>query len=442
VAAVSGGADSVALLHLLARQAPKRGWELVAAHVDHGLRPDSAADAGFVRELAQGLGAGFACRRVEARAAGRSPEEAAREARRAALAEMAAAAGAGAIALAHHADDQAETLLARVLAGTGPSGLAGMRVWSPPFWRPLLPARREELRAWLRARGLPWREDPTNAQPGPLRNRVRSRLLPLARELVNPRAEEALGRLARLCAEEEEHWEAWARGLFAASGRAQGDSLAVELGAVQALDRAELRRLVRWLAGRVAGSGQHLLAPHVEQAAELARGRAGRKLTLPGGLMAWREHADLRLGRAGPPPDFRLRLQGPGAVWLPQLGLWLAVEPAPPPRRPPARGGEAWLPARRVAWPLTIRPPVRGERFRPLGAPGAKRLSRFFIDRKVPPWWRPRSVVVADARGVWWVGPWAPAERARQKPEDSEYLCLRFVDRHEAGSYTKEFDAP
>jgi tRNA(Ile)-lysidine synthase len=102
----------------------------------------------------------------------------------------------------------------------------------------------------------------------------------------------------------------------------------------------------------------------------------------------------------------------------------------------------AWLPAGRVAWPLTIRPPLRGERFRPLGAPGAKRLSRFFVDQKVPPWWRPRSVVVADRRGVWWVGPWAASERVRQQPEDADYLCLSFVDRVEAGSYTKELDAP
>jgi tRNA(Ile)-lysidine synthase len=355
---------------------------------------------------------------------------------------MAAEAGAGMVALAHHADDQAETLLARMLAGTGPSGLAGMRPWSPPFWRPLLAARRAELRAWLRKQGLAWREDPTNTGPAALRNRVRGELVPLAQKLVNPRAVEALGRLARLCAEEEDHWEAWAAGVFAAAGRAEGDSLAVGEAALAGLDRAQLRRLLRWLAGRVAGGGQHLLSRHVEQAAELARGRAGRRLTLPGGLMAWREHGAFRLGRAGPPPEFGCRLQGPGAAWLPQLGRWLAVAPAEAPRRPPARGPVAWLPAGRVVWPLTIRPPLRGERFRPLGAPGAKRLSRFFVDQKVPCWWRPRSVVVADRRGVWWVGPWAASERVRQQPEDADYLCLSFVDRVEAGSYTKELDAP
>jgi len=118
------------------------------------------------------------------------------------------------------------------------------------------------------------------------------------------------------------------------------------------------------------------------------------------------------------------------------------VEPGPPESPPPARGQAAPLPAGRVAWPLTVRTPHAGERFHPLGAPGSKRLSRWFIDQKVPPWWRARSVVVADGDGAWWVGPWAVAERARLSGEDEQHLCLRFVDMVEAGSYTNTFANP
>jgi tRNA(Ile)-lysidine synthase len=130
--AVSGGADSVALLSMLRVLAEKHGWQLFVGHVDHGLRPESHLDARFVKDLANELELPFFERKVTVPSQGRSLEEAAREKRRTALMAMAREAGAQTIALAHHADDQAETLLARLLQGTGAKGLAGMRAWSPP----------------------------------------------------------------------------------------------------------------------------------------------------------------------------------------------------------------------------------------------------------------------------------------------------------------------
>jgi tRNA(Ile)-lysidine synthase len=428
LAAVSGGGDSVALLLLLRVLAPAHGWRLVVGHVDHGLRQDSEADARFVAELAARLGLECLVQRVEVPGEG-SREEAARRVRRQALMEMAARAGAEVIALGHTADDQAETLLARLLTGTGLTGLAGMRPWSPPWWRPLLGLRRSELRGFLRACGQSWRRDPSNQDPGPLRNRIRHRLLPLAAELVNPRVVEALGRLAELCRQEEDFWQAWCEERFAALGRREGTSYCLALEPFLALPVAGRRRLLRWVVARLTGRGQHLLSHHVDQLLELAQGRPGRRLELPLGLVAWREHRHLRLDQGGAPGDFTCRLEGPGWVWLEPLACWLAVEEVAAPEQLQARGPEVYIPLARVAWPLVVRPVRRGERFRPLGAPGSKRISRFLIDRKVPAWWRRRTVVVADRRGVWWVGPWSLAERARRRPGENTCLCLRLVPR-------------
>lgn len=439
LAAVSGGGDSVALLRLLHGLATQQGWPLSVAHVDHGLRPDSGDDAAFVADLAAGLGLRFLQRRVAVRRQGRSPEEAARLARRAALREMAREAGARAIALAHSADDQAETVLARALTGTGPSGLAGMLPWDDPWWRPLLAAHRADLRAYLAGLGQAWRRDPSNDSLAPLRNRVRHELLPLAAQAVNPRAVAALARLAGLCAEEEAFWRQWCEEQWRAAGRHEGTSLCLELKHIEQLPLAAQRRLLRHLAGRLTGQGQHLLFEDLERLRALLAGAPGRRLSLPGGLWAASEQDQLRLDHAGPPAKFRGRLDGPGWLWLPHLNGWLQVETHPGPPMLKARGPEAWLPAGAVRWPLEVHPPLPGERFHPLGAAGGKRLSRVLIDRKVPAWWRPRTVMVGDQEGLWWAAPWSLAQRAKLAPASGGWLRLRLVDTLDPPVYIKFF---
>jgi tRNA(Ile)-lysidine synthase len=203
--AVSGGADSLALLHALRALAGPRDWRLAVVTVDHGLRPGSAADAAFVADHAKALGLPVrVCTLGPAelephRQAG--PEGAARAARYAALWPATDDLGCSWLATGHTLDDQAETVLLQLLRGAGPDGLAGMAVRSGRLLRPLLGARRADTRACCAAIGLEWREDPTNAGDGPLRNRVRQRLLPLLEEL-RPGAAQALARTAALAADE------------------------------------------------------------------------------------------------------------------------------------------------------------------------------------------------------------------------------------------------
>jgi tRNA(Ile)-lysidine synthase len=206
-AAVSGGADSLALLHAMRTLAGPRGWRLAVVTVDHGLRSGSAADAAFVVDHAKALGLDARRNTLDAadlarhRRAGR--EGAARAARYEALWRAARELGCGWLATGHTLDDQAETVLLQLLRGAGPEGLAGMTVRSGQLLRPLLGVRRAETRACCAAVGVDWREDPTNDEPGPLRNRVRQRLLPLLEEL-RPGAALTLARTAGLAADERD----------------------------------------------------------------------------------------------------------------------------------------------------------------------------------------------------------------------------------------------
>ncbi len=425
--AVSGGADSVAMLRLLHAAAADNGWLLHVGHVDHGLRPESVGDAAFVQSLAAGLGLPCMVRRVEVAGPG-SPEENARNARRRALVAMAEECGAKTLALAHTMDDQAETVLARLLSGSGPTGLAAMRSGDGLIWRPLLGLRREDLRRWLEKIGQPWREDASNADPRFQRNRVRNSLLPLAGELVNPRSVEALARFASLCAEEEDFWRGWCDDALARNAKAEGPSICLETGWLAGLEAFQVRRILRRVADLLTGGGQHLLYDHMTRLMDLLAGRPGRSLCLPTGLAAWREHGWLRLGSDEAPPALGHELHGPGEVDLPHIGARLIVKRVDKPRELTAAGPVAWLPEAVIAWPLVIRPPRTGEVFHPLGAPGAKRLSKVLIDNKVPIWWRKRLVIVADQKGPLWAGPLKVAQRAAINVGSEPWIELSLVD--------------
>ncbi|MBA2322199.1 MAG: tRNA lysidine(34) synthetase TilS, partial [Deltaproteobacteria bacterium] len=197
--AVSGGADSVALLDLLVSTAGWHGAALSVVTVDHGTREDSARDADFVVALAEGYG--LACHRERVSAASRS-EAALRAARHAVFAAL----DVERVATAHHRRDQVETVLLRLIRGTATTGLAGMRWQSGRLVRPLLDTEPDRLRAHLRERGGTWREDPSNAEPGADRNRIRHEVLPVLRS-IRPGAEAAVARTAARLSEESEWLE-------------------------------------------------------------------------------------------------------------------------------------------------------------------------------------------------------------------------------------------
>lgn len=301
LAAVSGGADSVALLRLLAVLAPGRGWSIEVACLDHGLRgPAGAADVAFTDALARELGLPFHAGRAPAgRGGGVSPEAAARAARRAFLGEIAHRAGAAAIALAHTLDDQAETVLFRLARGTGLAGTAAMRRRRGLAWRPLLGVRRATLRTWLGAIGAPWREDETNLDPRFTRNRVRLELLPVLERCLGPGALPALARAAALAAEDEQLLRRVAR--RAAPGvlrRCSENEVEFDRRAVLDLPRAVSRRILRGYCDRLAHRRDSLSAAHVFAVESLVRAEGpGTRATLPSGITARRKGSVLVLER-------------------------------------------------------------------------------------------------------------------------------------------------
>ncbi len=300
VLGLSGGADSVALADTLAALQRRRGFRLVAAHLDHGLRPGSADDAAFCLGFCETLGVPFrgGSAPVRARALREKGglESAARHERYSFLRRVQADEDAVAIAVAHTQDDQAETLLLRLLRGAGASGLAGMRARSGDLLRPLLEVSRSRVLEHLRARGLAWREDPSNADPVHLRNRVRHELLPYLEQRFNPRIREALARTAALLADEAAYVGTRAEELVAEIGSRDRGTLVLDRLRLRAAPVAVARAAVRLALQRTGGLAG-IDRGHVDRVLEVAGSGApaGRRLLFPGGREARFTHHQLRL---------------------------------------------------------------------------------------------------------------------------------------------------
>jgi tRNA(Ile)-lysidine synthase len=370
--AVSGGPDSTALLHGLRVVAPRLGLTLEAATVDHGLRPASADESALVVERCQALG--VACQRLvvdvrAARTAHVSWQDAARRVRLAALEQAAAAHGCAAVALGHTADDQAETILFRIVRGTGVAGLAGIPYRRGVLVRPLLDVRRSEVLAYLRRRRLPFLEDPSNADRRFARARVRHDWLPrLAGE--NRRVVEALLALAADA-------RRVAEGRPVVGGRGMSRRAAATVARLAA-EGTGTRRV------SVAGG-------EVEISYGAVTWTAPALAVPPAAVIEIATSGVYRLGTAKAAPAVEVRLEGAGPD-----------------------GADATFDGEVIALPLLLRSPRPGDRMRPRGGRGSRKLSDLFIDAKVPRPRRAATPVLAAADGtVLFVPGLRPAEAGR-----------------------------
>jgi tRNA(Ile)-lysidine synthase len=293
VVGVSGGRDSVALLHALGALQPAWGWTLHAAHLDHGLRPESRDDAEFVRSLASEWGVPSTVERADLGAG--SIEEAARRARYAFLLAAAARTSADHIALGHTADDQAETVLMRMLRGAGLLGLSAIPVRraEQDRWivRPMLELRRADVNAYVTRHQLPFREDASNADRRFLRNRVRHELLPLLERDYNPNVRQALVQIAEQSALDHAQLQADVRRQWKRLAKTGPSSIAFALRTFRQQPKALQRQLLRQAIQQLQGDLDGFEFRHWLEAERLflEERPAGTILDLPGGLQLVRE---------------------------------------------------------------------------------------------------------------------------------------------------------
>src|SRR5688572_25418546 len=299
--AVSGGCDSIAMLHVLRDLARDRGWMLMVVHLDHCLRGcESDRDAQFVADTATRLDLPAVIQRRDMSKEAGNLEEAAREARYAFFRDIMQRERLDRVAVGHTRSDQAETVLFRLLRGSGTTGLAGIwPVTEDGIVRPLIEVDREDVLAYLRDRGLEWREDSSNRDRQFARNRVRQELLPLLRRDWNPEIDTALGRLAAICQDEERYWRAEADKVLEAAGAGPTNTsvpeVVLDVRKLRDVPTAALRRTLRAAATMLPGEGRGLGFDHIEELLELATRSGGTgRATLPG-IEACRSFGWLRL---------------------------------------------------------------------------------------------------------------------------------------------------
>jgi tRNA(Ile)-lysidine synthase len=444
VAALSGGSDSVAQLLLLRDLAVAGDLVLAgAAHLNHQLRPEAARDETFCRDLCTRLGVPLVVESASvaalAAAAGVSIEVAARRARYAFLEQARASRGATVVAVAHTADDQAETVLLRLLRGAGPRGLRGILPVRGAIVRPLLECTRAALREDLTRRGQTWVEDATNADVTQPRNRVRHELMPLLAARFQPAVTRVLARTAEVVAADDALLESFADAAASGVVTPVPRGLTISTAALSRLPLALARRVVRRALER-------LTPPH---APDLADVEALLAVCRPGGPAA-AEPAGLRVERFSEDAVLLIRAPGagetalpsraltvPGAVALPELGLGCRLTADRPIKalEEPADLRRRLIVKASVPAPLVVRGRRAGDRIRPRGLGGSKKLQDLLVDRKVPRAERDRVPVVADATGrlVWVVGHAVDADAAASGDED-DVIVLTFDQPAPSGS--------
>ena len=424
---MSGGADSTALLLGLARIAREFGVSIHAAHLHHGLRgKDADRDLAFVRALCRRLGVPLIAARWDCRARmarrGLSGQGGLRTLRREFLARAARRAKASAIATAHTADDQLETLLLRLGRGTGLLGLAGMRPRRGAWIKPLLAATRADIEADLAAQGETWREDRSNRDPRYARSRVRHQVIPALASAIAPEAESpararaALALRATAAAQElaaaERLITRAGRRTLARLARARSGEIALDSRALASYPPAIQRSVLRLVLKRPGHAGPRLTQRHLNALQSLmATTRGGSRVDLPNGWRAVRDRGLLIFARAveSPRPGHtapaqesrRLPARGRfsrGAV----RGGWLSGATARGRLGERAQGDE-YFAGEALSGGLELRPARPDEWFMPFGGRGPRRLGEFLSKQPVPRALKARPIVLADARGILWV---------------------------------------
>ena len=420
VVGVSGGPDSVTLLHILKKLAPQLKISLSIAHLNHRFRGrDSDRDAEYVQELAKRLNLPVI---VESRDVpafikeeGLSPEDGARRARYDFFARVAKQIKADKIALGHNADDQAETVLMRLLRGSGREGLSGippvrdLEVQSQKIQiiRPLIETTREEIKKYLKENRIKSRLDVSNIEPIYLRNRIRLKLLPLLAK-YNPNIKSVLVRTAQLLREEDRYLEGIVnRHLKQMIKRRGEEKITLDIIKLSSLPSPIQRRLLRESLGLIKGNKLDINLAHIDNILDLLKARGRASLDLPGNILVTKEYRRLSIGfkKEKKVFSFNYFLKVPGITKIPELGLSFRAKILKGKPRALNEGPKkkAYFDYERMKAPLSLRNREEGDRFQPLGMRGSKKLKDFFMDEKIPLKERERTPLLLSGKEIIWV---------------------------------------
>lgn len=436
VVGVSGGADSLALLHILWEIRRDFHLSLLVAHLDHGLRPEAGQEKSFVRKASADLGIPFFSRKVDVRQkqkeGGLTLQEAAREARYAFLLETAKSQKATKIALGHTADDQAESLVMRLLRGSGTRGLSGI----PPvrdgiFIRPLIEVWREEVESFLKEKKVAYLSDPSNRSLHFLRNRVRHELLPILQQ-YNPRFRQTLVQMADLFRAEEEFWQKLLEEKYPSVVRSQKrDSITLDVPSLISRSLPLRLRIFRYAIEKLLGHLRRIRLSHILSIDGLLQNpEPNKSIQLPQGIGVAKSYQTLIFSKAKEEVvPFEHSVPGPGYVEIPEIGRGMRFEVQA--RRPlvPFEDSKcvAVLDFDSIDFPLIIRSFQPGDRFQPLGMEGEKKVKDLFIDCKIPAARRKRIPLLFKEDRLLWVVGVRIDHRARLKPETRRVLRVELL---------------
>lgn len=402
--AVSGGADSVALLSLLHSVAESMDLHLEVAHLDHALRDSSGVDAQFVEQLSADYDLPLTLQRLDVAGITRKRkgnlEEVARDLRREFLLETAKVRNCDVVVLGQHLDDQAETFLMRLMRGSGTSGLSCMREREDAIVRPLLSFRRSEIVSYLQEEGLAWREDESNESLQFTRNRIRHQLVPLMKSF-NP---QVAGQIAGICTQmqnDEDYWQALVARELSRCGQWRGEIYVLDRLLAREMAPALLGRVVRAVLRKVRGGLRAITSTHVDDVmALLSSDSPQAELDLPGAWVASR-YDEVHFCRQKPEDasGIDLLIKEPGEYTLPSGSLSVTLGDL--------ACGESKLSvefsADELSFPLRLRSWRPGDRLHPSGMNGSKKIQDLFVDLKLTKEERKRALLLTKDDEVLWV---------------------------------------
>ena len=477
VIGVSGGADSVCLLHVLAEYRKRLGIKLHVAHLNHLLRgTESEADAKYVSSLADSLGIPIAIDKQDVAAyrivRNCSIEEAARELRYAFLGRVAKEIGANRIAIGHTRDDHVETILMHILRGTGINGLCGLAPCSPIAYdeqelssstkttnaaqgqrsdfliiRPLLDITREETASYCHEYQLDPRVDSSNLSLSFFRNRLRLQLLPLLRQ-YNASLDQALLRLADIAKEDNVFIEQQASELWDEVVRQENKTIYLDKKQLASLPIALQRQLLRAAVTKLAGDARDIEAGHIEAARNLINKPVGKRISLPHGFICQRGYNEIVVTSTTsqsqlppcpfPPLPGEVTLRVPGKTAFPGWEVIASIvrerTDSPPSRYAAGTNGEtcqgnlvADFDLHKTGTKLFVRQRRPGDRFQPLGMRIPKKLHEFMVDAKIPRSWRDHIPIVCSPQQIVWVVGWRTDDKVKVTESGEEILRLEFV---------------